>query len=141
MAPKKKTATAIGSSGAERPVPVRASSGPVADKTRGTAREHQHHSGSQSLASGVIHVRDGEPHAAKSRDGAGPPQAARGPPGVSLCHLRAAQRPPRRPRRRPLRALPMVCATSSVTTPVTLGTAVGRALRIVHGMKEFSMPA
>ena len=35
----------------------------------------------------------------------------------------------------------MVCATSSVTTPVTLGTAVGRALCVVHGMKEFSMPA
>ena len=35
----------------------------------------------------------------------------------------------------------MVCATSSVTTPVTLGTAVGRALCVVRGMKEFSMPA
>ena len=66
---------------------------------------------------------------------------ARGPPGVSLCHPRAAQRPPRRPRWRPLRALPMVCATSSITTPVTLGTAVGRALCVVRGMKEFSMPA
>ena len=71
----------------------------------------------------------------------GPPQAARGPPGVSLCHLRAAQRPPRRPRRRPLRALPMVCATSSVTTLVTLGTAVGRALCVIRGTKEASMPA
>ena len=34
----------------------------------------------------------------------------------------------------------MVCATSSVTTPVTLDTAVGRALCIVRGMKESSMP-
>ena len=71
----------------------------------------------------------------------GPPQAARGPPGVSLCHPRAAQQPPRRPRRRPLHALPMVCATSSVTTPVTLDAAVGRAMCIVRGTKEFSMPA
>ena len=35
----------------------------------------------------------------------------------------------------------MVCATSSVTTPVTLGTAVGRALCIICGTKEASMPA
>ena len=35
----------------------------------------------------------------------------------------------------------MVCAASSVTMPVTLGTAVGRALCVVRGMKEFSMPA
>ena len=35
----------------------------------------------------------------------------------------------------------MVCATSSVTTPVTLDTAVGRALCIVRGMKESSMSA
>ena len=70
MAPKKKTITAIGSSGAERPVPVRASSGPVADRTRGAVREHQHHSGSQSLPSGVVRARDDGPHAAKSKDGA-----------------------------------------------------------------------
>ena len=35
----------------------------------------------------------------------------------------------------------MVCATSSVTTPVTLDTVVGRALCVVRGTKEFSMPA
>ena len=35
----------------------------------------------------------------------------------------------------------MVWTTSSVTTPVTLDTAVGRALCVVRGMKEFSMPA
>ena len=35
----------------------------------------------------------------------------------------------------------MVCAASSVTMPVTLGTAVGRALCIIRGMKKFSMPA
>ena len=35
----------------------------------------------------------------------------------------------------------MVCAMSSVTTPVTLDTAVGRALCIIRGTKEPSMPA
>ena len=35
----------------------------------------------------------------------------------------------------------MVCATSSVTTPVTLSTAVGRALCITCGTNEASMPA
>ena len=39
MAPKKKMITVIGSTGAGRPVPVRASSGAVADRTRGAARE------------------------------------------------------------------------------------------------------
>ena len=34
----------------------------------------------------------------------------------------------------------MVCAPSSVTTLVTLGTAVGRALCVVREMKEFSLP-
>ena len=85
MAPKKKTITAIGSSGAERPVPVRASSGPVADRTRAAAREHQHRPASESLASGVVRAPDDGLHTAKSKDGAGPPQAVLGPPGVSLC--------------------------------------------------------
>ena len=35
----------------------------------------------------------------------------------------------------------MVCATNSVTMPATLGAAVGRALCVIRGMKEFSMPA
>ena len=35
----------------------------------------------------------------------------------------------------------MVCATSSVTTLVTLGTTVGRALCVIRKMKGFSMPA
>ena len=38
------------------------------------------------------------------------------------------------------RTLPMVCETSGVTTPVTLDTAVGRALCTVRGTKESSMP-
>ena len=138
MAPKKKTATVIGSLGAERPVPVRTSGGPVADRTRAVVREHQHRPGSQSMASGVVRAPDDRSHVARSKDGAGPPQAARGPPGVSLCHLRAAQRPPRRPHRRPPRALPMVCAPSSVTTAVTRGTAVRRALCVILKMKGFN---
>src|SRR3954467_1935557 len=73
MAPKKKTIMVIGSSGAERPVPVRASGGAVADGSRGAAHEHQHRSGSQSLASGVVRAQDDGPHAAKSKDEAGPP--------------------------------------------------------------------
>ena len=35
----------------------------------------------------------------------------------------------------------MVCATSSITTPVTLDTAVGRVLRIFCRMKEARMHA
>ena len=35
----------------------------------------------------------------------------------------------------------MVCVTSSVTTPVTLDTAMGRAQCFVRGTKESSMPA
>ena len=35
----------------------------------------------------------------------------------------------------------MVCATSSVTTSVTLDTAVGRALCVVRGTKEINVPA
>ena len=91
MAPKKKTAMAIDSLGAERPVPVRASSGPVTDRTRAAVREHQHRLGSQSLASGVVCAPDDRPHVARSKDGARPPQAARGPQGVSFCHFRVAQ--------------------------------------------------
>ena len=79
MAPKKKVATMIGSSGARRPVPVRASSGPVADRTRAAAREHQHRPGSQSQASDAIRTPGDGPHVTKSKDGAGPPAGGAGP--------------------------------------------------------------
>ena len=79
MAPKKKTATAIGSLGAERPVPVRTSSGPVADRTRAAVHEHQHSPGSQSLVSGVVRAPDDEPPVAGSRDGVGAPAGGVGP--------------------------------------------------------------
>ena len=79
MAPKKKAATAISSLEAEQPVPVRTSSGPVADRTRATVREHQHHLGSQSLASDVVRAPDDRLHVAGSKDGAGPPAGGAGP--------------------------------------------------------------
>ena len=79
MAPKKKMATAIGSLGAERPVPVRTSSGPVADRTRAAVREHQHRPGTQSLASSVIRTPDDRPHVTGSKDRAGPPAGGAGP--------------------------------------------------------------
>ena len=79
MAPKKKTIMAIGSSEAKRPVPVRASGGAVVDGSEGAAREHPHCSGSQSLASGVVHARDDGPHTAKSKDGARPTAGGAGP--------------------------------------------------------------
>ena len=79
MAPKRKGITAIGSSGAEQPVPLWVSDGAVTDGARGAAREHPHHSGSQSLASGVARVRDDGPHAAKSKDGSRAPAGGAGP--------------------------------------------------------------
>ena len=79
MAPKKKTIAAVGSSGTERPVPVQASSGPDADRIRAAVREHQHRSGSQSLASGVVRAPDDGPHVANPKDRAGTPAGGAGP--------------------------------------------------------------
>ena len=79
MAPKKNTATAIGSLGAERPVPVRTSSGLVADRTRVAARKHQHYPGSRSLASSVVRTPDDRLHITGSKDRAGPPAGGTGP--------------------------------------------------------------
>ena len=79
MPPKRKTTAAIGSSGAGLPVPVRASSGPVTDRTRGTTREHPHDPGSPDLASGIVRAQDDEPHTANSRDRVGPPASGAGP--------------------------------------------------------------
>ncbi len=101
MAPKKKTATAIGSLGAELPVPVRASSGPVADRTRAAVHEHQRRPGSQSLASGVVRAPDDRPHVARSKDGAGPPAGGAGPSRIVVV-------PP-----------PGSAATSKTPTPAT----------------------
>ena len=123
MATKKKTAAAVGSLGAERPVPVRAGSGPVADRTRVAVHEHQHRPGSQSLARGAVRAPGDGPHTTKSKDGAGPPAGGTGP-------SRSLVVPPTGG-----------AATSKTPTPVTLDTAAGRALCDVRGTKEFSMPA
>nr|XP_040255381.1 mucin-1-like [Aegilops tauschii subsp. strangulata] len=73
MAPKRKTTMAISSSGTGLPMPVRTSSGPVAERTRGAAREHPHHPGSPGLVSSVVRTPGDEPHATNSRDGVGTP--------------------------------------------------------------------
>ena len=78
MAPKKRTTTAIGSSGTGLLVPVRTSSGPVAERTRGAAREHPHHPGGSGLASGAVRAPGDEPPVAGSRDGVGPPAGGAG---------------------------------------------------------------
>ena len=72
MAPKRKTTTAIGSSGTGLPVPVWTSSGPVAERTRGAIREHPHHPSNLDRASGVVRAPGDGPHAANSIDGVGP---------------------------------------------------------------------
>ena len=141
MAPKKKTITVIGSSGAERPVPVRAGDVVVVDGSRGVAREHPRRSSSRSPASGVVRAQDNEPHATQSKDGAGPPQAARGPPRVASCQIRAARRLLRCPRRSLQRAPPRLCATNSATTLVTQGAALGSVTCTLHMTRRGSMRA
>lgn len=63
---------AVGQSEAGQPVPTRASSGPVVERTRGAAREHQHHPSSRSLGGGDVCALGNGPHVAKSKGGAKP---------------------------------------------------------------------
>src|SRR3954462_4518622 len=79
MAPKKKTTVAVGPSEASHPVPTWASSGPVAERTRGAVREHQHRPSTRSLGGGDVRAPGNGPHAAKSKDGAGPSAGGGGP--------------------------------------------------------------
>src|SRR4051812_11004875 len=79
MVPKKKTTAAVGPSEAGHPVPMRASSGPVAERTRGAVREHQHRPSNRSLGGGDVRAPGNGPHAAKSKDGAGPSAGGAGP--------------------------------------------------------------
>src|SRR4051812_1637555 len=79
MAPKNKTTVTDGPSEDGRPVPTRASSRPVAERTRGAAREHQRHPGSWSLGGGDVRVLGNEPHVAKSKNGARPSAGGAGP--------------------------------------------------------------
>src|SRR6187401_2243028 len=87
MAPKKKTTVAVGQSEAGQPVPTRASSGPVVERTRGAARVHQRHPGSRSLGGGDVCMPGNGPHTASSKDvarlsagGAGPSKVAAASP-------------------------------------------------------------
>src|SRR3954470_5099701 len=83
MAPKKKTTVAVGPSEAGHPVPTRASSGPVAERTRGAIREHQHRPSSRSLGGGNVRAPGNGPHAAKSKDGARPSTGGAGPSKIA----------------------------------------------------------
>src|SRR3954471_24280583 len=85
MAPKKKTTVAVGQSEARQPVPTRGSSGPVAERTRGTAREHQHHPSSRSLGGGDVCAPGNGPHIAKSKGGARPSAGGAGPSKVTAA--------------------------------------------------------
>ena len=78
----KKTMVAVGQSEAGQPVPTRASSGPVAERTRGAAREHQHHPSSRSLGGGDVCAPGNGPHVTKSKGGAKPFAGGAGPPKV-----------------------------------------------------------
>ena len=51
---------------------MRASSGPVAERNRGAAREHQHHPSSRSLGGSDVCAPGNGPHVAKSKGGAKP---------------------------------------------------------------------
>src|SRR3954466_13714830 len=85
MAPKKKTTVAVGPSDPGHPVPTRASSGPVAKRTRGAACEHQHRPSGRSLGGGDVRVPGKGLHAAKSKDGAGPSAGGAGPSEVAAA--------------------------------------------------------
>ena len=85
MAPKKKTTVAVGPSEAGHPVLTRASSGPVAERTRGAVREHQHRPSSRSLGGGDVRAPGNGPHAAKSKDGARPSAGGAGPSKIATA--------------------------------------------------------
>ena len=74
---------AVGPSEAGHPVPMRASSGPVAERTRGAVREHQHRPSSRSLGGGDVHAPGNGPHTAKSKDGARPSTGGAGPSKIA----------------------------------------------------------
>ena len=79
MAPKKKTMVVVGQLEAGQPVPTRASSGTVAERTRGAARESQHHPSSWSLGGSDVCAPGNGPHVAKSKGGAKPFAGGAGP--------------------------------------------------------------
>ena len=139
MAPKRKTTTTIGSSGTGLPVPVRTSSGQAAERIRGAAREHPHHPVSPGLVSDIVRTPGDGPHATNFRDRVGPPAGGAGPSRGASCRQTAARRPPRHQHWRPWRPLPKLYAMSSATPLVTLGVALGRVLRVLHGSRKANM--
>src|SRR3954471_3782695 len=97
MAPKKKTTVAVGPSDAGHPVTTRASSGPVAERTRGAVREHQHRPSSRSLGGGDVRAPGNGPHVAKSKDGAGSSAGGAGPSEVAAAPPAGSARASRTP--------------------------------------------
>ena len=85
MAHKKKTTVVVGPSEAGHPVPTRASSGLVAERTRGAVREHQHRPSSRSLVGGDVRALGNGPYAAKSKDGARPSAGGAGPSKIATA--------------------------------------------------------
>ena len=85
MVSKKKTTVAVGQSEAGQPVPTRASSGPVAERTRGAAREHQHHPSNRSLGGGDVCAPGNRPHVGKSKGGAKSFAGGAGPSKVTAA--------------------------------------------------------
>src|SRR3954470_3374201 len=97
MAPKKNMRVAVGPSEAGHPVPTRASSAPVAERTRGAVREHQHRPSSRSLGGGDVRAPGNGPHAAKSKDGSGSSAGGTGPSKVAAASPAGGARASRTP--------------------------------------------
>src|SRR4051812_48048770 len=134
MAPKKKTTVAVGPSEAGHPVPTRASSGPVAERTRGAVRKHQHRPSSRSLGGGDVRAPGNGPHADKSKDGARPSAGDAGPSKIAAT-------PPKGDARASKTPTPALTArslkrrtTNGVIMPKTPGIATGRAPSATPGM-------
>ena len=110
MAPNKKMTVAVGPSGAGHSIPTQASSGPVAERTRGTIRGHQHRPSSLSLGGGDVRAPVNGPHAAKSKDGARPSAGGAGPSKIAATppegDARASKTPTLTPTARSSQAAP-----------------------------------
>src|SRR3954462_502878 len=97
MAPKKKTTGAVGPAEAGHPVPTRASSGLVAERTQGAVREHQHRPSSRSLGGVDFRAPGNGLHTVKSKDEARPSAGGAGPSNITATRpegdARASQTP------------------------------------------------
>ena len=88
---------AVGQSEAGQPVPTRASSGPVAERTRGAAREHQRRPSSRSLGGGDVCAPGNGPHTAGSKDGDRPSASGAGPSKIAAASPEGDARASRTP--------------------------------------------